>query len=258
MKKQLYLPEMNIALTKASSEEERMNELFEAMESKSICYGRVKHCPTNAEYLLVDLGFGITGWMPRKNISNNRIFAVAHSLEGKIINYKIEDYNPNKGFTLNRACVQTEANEWQHENFNPGDVIQAKVTNIYDKGILVDIGGGVECFIPPHRLVKSFEKDFNAVFEKDQIINLKVEGFDKEFESWSLNYADCPQFGLSINSTYAVSVDKKKEANSWYCSFLGLNLKGYLIIKSSFVEIGDIEKATIVAFKKGVPLLRAI
>lgn len=258
MTKQKYLPEMNIALTKKSSDKERMIELFEAIKNQSVCYGRILYCSPNTDYIIVDLGFGITGYIPKRNISINRKFSVAHSLEGKVINFIVEDYTEGKGFILNRLALQIKANKWQHENFSKGDIIKAKVTKILDKGILVDIGGGVETFIPPQKLVKSFEKDFNKIFEIGQIISLKVEGFDSFFDSWSLNYADCPQFGISINSTYAVSVDKKKSDNAWYCSFLDLKLKGYLIIKSSLVEIGDIEKATIVAFKKGVPLLKAI
>lgn len=257
--KQKYLPEMNTALTITSSKEKRMDELMESMKNESICYGRVKHCPANAEYLLVDLGFNITGWIPRKNISIDRRFSVAHSVEGNIINFTVEEFNPDKGFILNRVAIQNAAMDWQHKNLISGDIIIAKITDIYEKGILVDIGGGVETFIPPQKLVTSFIKDFNTIFYKEQIINLKVEGFDENYKNWNLNYVNCPQFGFSINSTYAVSVDKKKEANSWYCSLLAARAKGILLIKNTFdVEVGDVEKATIIAFKKGVPLLKAI
>lgn len=256
-----YIPEgMQLFNSDSTSFEDRYNELKNAVNEKKIMFGEVIYVHPLVDYLEVNLNFGIRGIIPKSKFAEKREYVIAHNKVGCYVNFFVEDYDEeNQIFLLNRVEVQKEAKKYQQKNFLTGRRIPTQIVEICDTGIIVDIGSGIENFIPATRLTPKFIRDLKTIFYKKQIIFVTINGYEDSHNCWELNYINCPQEnGVRLGDVYALNLKEEKSNNYWTGTIKGNEVKGIAKLKEPFLNVGDTCKVIVVGFMHGIPYLNSI
>tara|TARA_B100001093_G_scaffold331603_1_gene316635 strand:+ start:45668 stop:47590 length:1923 start_codon:yes stop_codon:yes gene_type:complete len=99
---------------------------------------------------------------------------------------------------------QLTMNPWDEyeEKFAVNTVIEAEAIDIYDRGLLVDLGNGVEGFVPK----RHSEKEDGSTITKGEKLDFKVIEFSKENKKILLSHTS------TYNDEFKKEVDKKKRS----------------------------------------------
>lgn len=129
-----------------------VEELMDAIKSRSITFGKVVRCNKDND-LILHLGKNIRGIMKfdevayRDSAYNNR--SVATSRVGKVTAFYVIGYDEEKDmFELSRNELQQDVVEYFKEKYTFGDVIDCEVIYTMNFGAFVDIGYGLTALIP--------------------------------------------------------------------------------------------------------------
>ena len=108
----------------------------------------------------------------------NEIVKKGDEIEVVILNVSEDDRRISLGHK------QLEENPWDTfaSDFKEGEVTTGKIVRLFDKGLIVELNGGVEGFVPASHLEKAHDgiKKIKKPFSSGEEITLKVIQFDKD------------------------------------------------------------------------------
>ena len=119
------------------------------IDNKDVLQGIVKSCDENYN-LHINLGNGLTGIMPRKEIeainATDGGFPRESLCTGKVnkfVQFRVKEVNDDGNVIISRKDVQQDALNWVKNDLQVGQKVSGIVKNIKPYGVFIEIGGGV-------------------------------------------------------------------------------------------------------------------
>ena len=173
--------------------EEKRKELIEKLKVDSVITGKVKNFLKSGA--IIDLGYGIEGFVPLSEISYKRIEQPSDVLKiGTDVRAKVKEVNWKEDRII-LSIKELEKNPWLGTlPFNKGDVLDVKILQVLKNGLIVQLPERFHGFIPLKELNINKQKQLNKEFQKDQIIKAMITNIDKENQKITLSIRAAQEF----------------------------------------------------------------
>lgn len=166
------------------------------IENNEILQGLVKEC--DEQYNLhVNLGEGITGVIPRKEVEGINIdeygLPKTNLCTGKVhkfVQFKVKEERDNNVVILSRKEVQEEALQWIKNDLKEGQKVTGIVKNIKPYGAFIEIGGGIVGLAHIEDLSIARIKTPYERLKVGQKVDVIVKSIDKEKGKVILSYKE--------------------------------------------------------------------
>ena len=133
----------------SATKELTRDSIYNVIDNKEILQGIVKSCDKNYN-LYINLGNGINGVMPRKEIEAINTGETGYPRESlctgkvnKFVQFRVKGVQDDGNLILSRKDVQQDALNWVKSDLQVGQKINGIVKNIKPYGVFIEIGGGV-------------------------------------------------------------------------------------------------------------------
>jgi ribosomal protein S1 len=159
----------------------------------SVITGKVKNFLKSGA--IIDLGYGIEGFVPLSEISYKRIEQPSDVLKiGTDVRAKVKEVNWKEDRII-LSIKELEKNPWLGTlPFNKGDVLDVKILQVLKNGLIVQLPERFHGFIPLKELNINKQKQLNKEFQKDQIIKAMITNIDKENQKITLSIRAAQEF----------------------------------------------------------------
>ncbi len=144
----------------------------------------------NDNGVIIDLGAGITGFLPQSNLRWGRSISPKNFLKkGDTIKFKILEVDKeNSKFLLSVKHLTPDPWEKIEKNYSPGMKVKGKVTGIVDFGAFVEIEPGVEGLIHISEMTWTKKKiKPSEIVSKGEIVEVLIKDIDYENKKIALS-----------------------------------------------------------------------
>ncbi len=196
-----------------TSSEEVIQDQFNEFRAGDIVTGKV--VLVDNDQVLIDIGYKMEATLPRNEVfleGNNTLteqFSVGDHVDVLILKVLEED---DKIIVSSKRLQRERRWKELEEALNQGKVMQGVVKNIVPRGIIIDLGSGVEGFMPGSlvdiRYIPDFEQFRGATFsfkilelnrERDKVILSRKQFLEEEMEQKKQETIDRIKEGDIIN-----------------------------------------------------------
>jgi len=145
---------------------------------------KVKAVGADDKGVFVDLGAGILGYVPASQLEI-RFVRDTKKYVGRSLRVKILRVNRkrNQIILTQRQVLEEEQKERAEKawlRLKDSDVVRGHVSRITDEGVFVDLGDGIEGFVPKDELDWRPIKNIAKVFRRGDVVRAKVLSMDDE------------------------------------------------------------------------------